>query len=106
MKIIVHNRLSDYAYKRDTKRFSYGMLGCSEISQTWIFNLYFSQKARPDQFVMGTEADYLANPQAYDYAFIPYKTWFDLPDSDRTPLENRIQVQADPDELFVFITRK
>ena len=106
MKIFVDNRLSDYAYKRDTKRFSYGMLGRSEVSQSWVFNLYFSQKARPDQFVMGTEADYLANPQAYDYAFIPYKTWFDVPDSDRTPLESRIQVQTDPDELFVFITRK
>jgi len=106
MKIFVSNQLSDTARSRDPKRFAYGMLGRNDSSQAWVFNLFFTQNARIDQFVMGKEKDYLENPQAYDYAFIPYETWFALPDKERIQIEDRIQVQADPDELFVFITPK
>lgn len=106
MKIFVSNQLSDSARNRDTKRFAYGMLGRNDNSQAWVFNLFFTQRARMDQFVMGKEEVYLENPQAYDYAFIPYESWFALSDKTRIQLEDRIQVQADPDELFVFITPK
>ncbi len=106
MKIFVSNQLSDTARSRDPKRFAYGMLGRNDSSQAWVYNLFFTQNARIDQFVMGKEEDYLENPQAYDYAFIPYENWFALPDKTRIQLEDRIQVQTDPDELFVFITPK
>lgn len=91
MTFFISNSFSNYCQPD----FDYGILGKDRASNSWMFNLFFKENSREDQFIYADISEYTSSYDQYTYAFLTWDDWYAFPEDIKAEIAQDHVIEND-----------